>query len=171
MASSGLCTAVLYCNPSDSISASVPLITALRTFFEREGSQKRGRGPGACGAFGNPTNQGKCPHCSACLRGFCPGLPSLFLPVGAGRSGVAVPHAPVEGVADLLLCYPWRGSERNRVTRRRASHHANANPPLAILPRHGYCMPWHDVGRPAPLSVPCVPSRAWTDVSPSSRWR
>src|SRR6266516_2976388 len=38
------------------------------------------------------------PHFSTCMRGFCHGISSLFLPVGAGRLGVAVRHAPL-GVA------------------------------------------------------------------------
>src|SRR5215467_6698994 len=43
----------------------------------------------------------KYPHFSTYTREFCHGLPSLFLPLGAGRPGVAVPHAPV-GVAQRL---------------------------------------------------------------------
>ena len=35
------------------------------------------------------------------MRGFCHGSHSLFLPIGARRPGVAVPHAPV-GVAKRL---------------------------------------------------------------------
>src|SRR6266481_8266234 len=49
-------------------------------------------------SFGNLRNRVQYPHFSTSTRGFCHGLSSLFLPVGAGRPGVAVPHAPV-GVA------------------------------------------------------------------------
>jgi hypothetical protein len=60
-----------------------------------------GRVPRACGLFPPPENWGKLPHFSTCMRGFCHSLCALFLPVGAGRSGVAVPPAPV-GVAKRL---------------------------------------------------------------------
>src|SRR5712692_8579460 len=57
-----------------------------------------GRVPVSCGSFGNLKNRVKYPHFSTSTRGFCHGLSSLFLPVGAGCPGVAVRHAPV-GVA------------------------------------------------------------------------
>jgi hypothetical protein len=53
-----------------------------------------GRVPQACGSFPPPENRVKYPHFSTCMRGFCHGISSLFLPVGAGRPGVAVRHAP-----------------------------------------------------------------------------
>src|SRR5207302_4964298 len=62
-----------------------------------------GRVPLACGSFGNLTNQVKSPHFSTCMRGLCHGLPSLFLPVGVDRAGMAVRHAPV-GVAQRPRC-------------------------------------------------------------------
>src|SRR5262252_7974338 len=62
---------------------------------------KDGGVPVACGSFGNLKNRVKYPHFSTYTREFCHGLPSLFLPLGAGRPGVAVPHAPV-GVAQRL---------------------------------------------------------------------
>ena len=42
-----------------------------------------------------PDNRVKSPHFSTCMKGFCHGLPSLFLSVGADRSCVAVPAAPL----------------------------------------------------------------------------
>src|SRR5262249_10157567 len=54
--------------------------------------------PPACGSFSPPENQVQYPHFCTCMRGFCHGPCSLFLSVGAGPPGVAVPHAPV-GVA------------------------------------------------------------------------
>ena len=51
----------------------------------------------------------------------------------------------VEGVLDLLICYPWRVSARDKTTRMIASHDDDASAPLPPLPRHGYCPPWHDV--------------------------
>src|SRR5262245_31690943 len=36
-----------------------------------------------------------CPHFSTCLRGFCHGPRSLFLPIDPDCPGMAVPHAPV----------------------------------------------------------------------------
>src|SRR5215813_15018035 len=59
--------------------------------------------PLTCGSFDNLTDRVQYPHCSTCMRGFCHGLPSLFLPVGARRPGVAVSHAPL-GVAKRLRC-------------------------------------------------------------------
>src|SRR6266436_3656133 len=58
----------------------------------------KGRVPVSCGSFGNLKNRVKYPHFSTSTRGFCHGLPSLFLPLGPSRPGVAVPHAPL-GVA------------------------------------------------------------------------
>src|ERR1044071_1512663 len=52
--------------------------------------------PVSCGSFGNLRNRIKYPHFVTYLRGFCHGLSSLFLPVGADRSGMAVPHASVD---------------------------------------------------------------------------
>src|SRR5215475_6737308 len=54
-----------------------------------------GRVPVSCGSFGNLKTRVQCPHFSTCLRGFCHGPRSLFLPVGADCSCVAVPHAPL----------------------------------------------------------------------------
>ena len=55
-----------------------------------------GRVPLACSSFPPSENRVKCPHFSTCMRGFCDGLQSLFLPVGTDRSCVAVPHAPLD---------------------------------------------------------------------------
>src|SRR6266478_3305116 len=62
-----------------------------------------GRVPVSCGSFGNLKNRVKYPHFSTSTRGFCHGLPSLFLPTDTGRPGVAVPHAPL-GVAKRPRC-------------------------------------------------------------------
>src|SRR5262249_2003541 len=59
--------------------------------------------PLTCGSFGNLTDRVQYPHCSTCMRGLCHGLPSLFLPVGARRLGVAVSHAPLR-VAKRRRC-------------------------------------------------------------------
>src|SRR5712692_2172385 len=75
-----------------------------------------GRVPVACGSFGNLKNRVKYPHFFTSTRGFCHGLPSLFLPVGAGRLGVAVPHAAL-GVA--------------KRPRRRVPDGTGAHPPTA----------------------------------------
>jgi len=58
-------------------------------------AQAQGRVPVACGSFGNLPNRVQYPHFSASTRGLCHGLPSLFFPIAADCSGVAVPHAPV----------------------------------------------------------------------------
>src|SRR3989449_1330875 len=89
-----------------------------------------GRVPLACGSFGNLRNRVKYPHFSTSTRGFCHGLPSLFLPVGAGRSGVAVRHAPV-GVA--------------KRPRRRGPDGTGTHTPTAQAPpcTHTLCGPHH----------------------------
>jgi len=89
-----------------------------------------GRIPLACGSFDNLKHRVKYPHFSTCMRGFCHGLPSLFLSVGADRPGVAVPHAPV-GVAQR--------------PRRRVPAAAGAHTPTAQTPpcAHTLCGPHH----------------------------
>src|SRR6266851_1124519 len=62
-----------------------------------------GRVPVSCGSFGNLKNRVKYPHFSTSTRGFCHGLSSLFLSVGASRPsnsnfglvrGLRLPIAP-----------------------------------------------------------------------------
>src|SRR2546425_12072148 len=63
-----------------------------------------GRVPLTCGSFPPPENRVKYPHFSTCMRRFCHGTSSLFLPVGAGRPGLAVRHAPVVVATDPAAC-------------------------------------------------------------------
>src|SRR5215831_1011197 len=46
--------------------------------------------------------------------------------------------ARVEGVSELLICYPLQVSERNRTTRRRVSHNDYASTTLSLRRRYGY---------------------------------
>jgi transposase-like protein len=57
-----------------------------------------GRVPLACGSFLPPENWVKPPHFSTCMRGFCHGLHSFFLPFSTSSPYVVVRHAPL-GVA------------------------------------------------------------------------
>jgi hypothetical protein len=59
---------------------------------------KRHVKPGNQGAIRSPSLRSSGPPLNPMECGFCHGIASLFLPIGAGRPGVAVSHAPV-GVA------------------------------------------------------------------------
>src|SRR6266481_4427379 len=71
-------------------------------------SAREGRVPLTCGSFPPPENRVKYPHFSTCMRRFCHGLSSLFLPVDGGRPGVAVPLAPSGVVYRERRCPPYR---------------------------------------------------------------
>src|SRR6267378_7741155 len=128
--------------------------------------EKTGRIPLACGSFDNLKNRVKYPHFSTCMRGFCHGLPSLFLSVGADRPGVAVPHAPV-GVAQR--------------PRRRVPAAAGAHTPTAQTPpcAHTLCGPHHQAALrrlciqqcPSPTDTlsPATPHRAHAGAPPPGR--
>jgi 8-oxo-dGTP pyrophosphatase MutT (NUDIX family) len=49
----------------------------------------------------------------------------------------------IEGVSELLICYPVWVSERNGSTHAIASHHDHPSTALPILPRDQYRQTWH----------------------------
>ena len=68
----------------------------------------------------------------------------------------------MEGVSELLICYPLKREERPKREMERRYDYASAA--LSILPRDRYRSAWHDARREATVSVPCVPG-SWTHVS------
>src|SRR5262249_16056668 len=70
----------------------------------------------------------------------------------------------LEGVSELLICYPSWVLERNRTTREIASNDDYASSALSLLPRHGYCATWYHTRREATVSVPDL-SGSWADIS------
>src|SRR5262249_23908751 len=115
-----------------------------------------GRVPVACGSFGSLTNWVKYPHFSTCMRGFCHGLASLFLPVSADRPDMAVGHAPV-GVAQRPRC--------------RVPDDTRAPTPTAKAPpcAHPLCGPHHEAALRRLCACQRSPSRGPLPPAPAHR--